>query len=304
MKKPDVYLLCFFLCSPFLVVLQGQEITDLNRFQYINVPPLKYTISNPKTGSMTTVYDIYGVQSIIVKTLKVAGIEVLQYSDLMDDQMKMDCRIGHCEVYHTSDLDPDIIDGIIITFSDCNYNTVYTCRAKVKSMAAKRVTTSIAEGKAPIQQATNEALSELSLFEYQYEENNPIEKIKSRVADMNRKEIFAHFKAEKNDFDQIEGVYASIDVDRYFTELAIMKKGQNYDIIVLKSEDESWKPGQIRGKLEDTDDEVYTGSYSYSKDHKLLLEISKSDKKYYIFTFVDSQSNEYFTIEFKKKLPK
>jgi hypothetical protein len=304
MKKHAMHLVCFFLCSLFLVALQGQEITALNRFQYINVPPLKYNISNPETGAMTTVYDVYGVQAIILKTLRETGIEVLQKSSQLDDEMRMDCRIGHCKVYHTSELDPNIIDGIIITFSGCNYNTVYTCQAKVKSMDAKRVTTAIAAGKVPIQQATHEALSELSGFKYQYDANNAFEKIESRVSDMNKKEIIAHFKSQENDFDQIEGVYASTDVDAYFIELAIMKNGQKYDIIVLESEDESWKPGQIRGILRNTEDEVYSGSYFYTKDYKLQLEISKADKKNYIFTFVDLAANEYFTIEFKKKFPK
>lgn len=304
MKNIVLFLFCFFLSSIPASLLKGQEIAALNRFQYINVPPLEYSIQNPKTGNITTQYDVYGVRAIIIKSLKEIGIEVLQYSDQNNDELRMDCRIGHCEVFHTSELDPDIIDGIIITFLDCNFKTVYACQAKVNSMAAKRVTTSIAEGKAHIQQATNEALSELNNLEYQYDQSNPIKKILMRTIDMERKEIIAHFKSEENNFDLIEGVYESIDVDAYFIELAILKNGKNYDIVVLKSEDERWKPKQIRGVLEVNENEIYSGFYFYTKDYKILLEINKSKNKYYIFTFTDPAANEYFTIEFKKKLPK
>ena len=304
MKKAFSYTFFFLLLIHSVIYLQGQDIEALNRIKYINLPPIKYTISDGGSARQLTQFDIYGIEEIIYKEIQSKGIEVIRGNNIEGEGVRDNCQLGYCHVYHLSNLDSEIIDEIIIEFSDCNYEIIYQCKAKVRSMAAKRVTTAIAAGRGPIQQAIIEALAEFRQFNYQFDQTDPIKKVIIPISDWDKKKIKMHFKSDLTDFDNIEGVYQSLDVDTYSFSLAILKKSGTYDIIILDTDDESWKTGQIRGNVGiPLDSQVYKGSFSYTESYIYSLEIREESPKRYEFKFIDATTNEYFTLSFKKKLP-
>ena len=286
-------------------ILSAQSIEELNKFRYINVPKLEYYITSPKNAGSTLAFDIYGIQKIVKQTLRSKGFTILETTEAEASVNRDNCEIGYCHISQMSNLDPNRFDEIVLYFSDCNYKLVYQCGAKVKSNVVKKVTTAIPLGIIPMQQATKEALKEFDNYEYTYNADKSIVKNEFPVSQFDYKEIKAYLKNESNKLDLIEGIYESVDVDFYYVKLAIIKNSAWFDLVIIDSDNISWKPMQIRGKIKSDTNDRYTGNWLFSPDNNLKLEIEKGKQpKAYEFTFVDSTNNEYFEIKFKRKFPK
>lgn len=303
MKKFYPYLFVIITITNSVTFLSAQSIEELNRFKYINVPPLEYIVQD-KRGNPHPVFDIYGIREIVKQILQSIGIIVLENNEADLETLRDNCEIGHCYIAQNSNLDPNIYDEIVIYFSDCNYQTVYQCGAKVTSLVAKKATASIPLGISVMQQATREALNEFQQFNYNYDTLNPIAKTEFTLCKLDKKEIKEYLKDESNELDLIEGIYESLDVDFYYLKIAVVKNADRFDLIVVESDNITWKSGQIRGQVKPVEVDQYIGNWSYTNNEEFGLEIEKGKlSKVLNFKFIDRKMNEYFEIEFKKKIP-
>lgn len=294
----SLYTIIFIIVSSIFTgnLLSAQNIEELNKFKYINLPPLEYLVGE------AVVYDVYGIQEIVKKTLLLKSINVSEISGKEAENLRDNCEIGHCYIGHYCTLDPNRFDKIVIYFTDCNFKLVYQCSARVTSLVAKRVTTAIPMGRSAMQQATKDALKEFNHFNYSFDADHPIIKTEFAVSPLDKRKIKAYLKDESHKLDVIEGIYESLDVDFSYVKLAIIKNVDWYDLIVIESDNITWKPGQIRGKLIQTENDSYTGNWLFTADLELDLEIEKGKRnRVYDFRFIDNNEDEYFEIEFKKK---
>lgn len=305
MTNSYTILLAIVIATCAINTLPAQSIEELNKFRYIDVPQLEYYITSIKKAGSTLAFDVYGIQKIIKQTLRSKGFIILETTEAEAAANRDHCEIGYCSIYQMCNLDPNRIDEIVLSFSDCNYKVVYTCSAKVTSNVVKKVTTAIPLGIIPMQQATREALKEFDNYEYKYNKDKMIVKKEFALSQLDYKEIKTYLKKESNNLDLIEGIYEAIDVDFYYVKLAIIKDSSWFDLVIIDSDNISWKPMQIRGKIKLADDDKYTGNWLFSPDNDFKLEIEKGKQpKVYDFKFIDSTNNEYFEIKFKRKLPK
>lgn len=305
MRKSYTILFSIIMTIYAINTLQAQNIEELNKFKYINLPQLEYYITSSKNAGSTLAFDVYGIHKIVKQTLSSKGFLILETTEAEASANRDHCEIGYCSIYQMCNLDPDRIDEIVISFSDCNYKVVYTCSAKVTANVVKKVTTAIPLGTIPMQQATKEALKEFDHYEYKYNKDKLIVKKEFALSQLDYKEIKTYLKKESNDLDLIEGVYEAMDVDFYYVKLALIKDSSWFDLVIIDSDNISWKPLQIRGKVKLADNDKYTGNWLFTPDNDLKLEIEKGKQpKVYEFKIIDSSNNEYFVIKFKRKLPK
>lgn len=305
MTKSYTILFAIVIATCAINTLPAQSIEELNKFKYINIQQLEYYITSTKNAGATLAVDIYGIQKIVKQTLSSEGFLIFETTGIEASEDRDNCEVGYCNIYQNSNLDKDRFDEIEIYFSDCNYNVVYKCGAKVTSNVVKKATTDIPLGIIPMQQATREALKEFENYEYKYNVDKPIVKNEFEKCNYDYNELKAYLKKESNDLDIIEGIYESVDVDFYYVKLAVIKDSSWFDLVVIDSDNISWKPMQIRGKIKLADADKYTGNWLFSPDNDLNLEIEKGKQsRAYEFKFIDSTNNDYFEIKFKRKLPK
>lgn len=294
----SIIIICLFFGSNNISSQNKQDITALNSFKSIHLPPLKYYITN-EIGQSVLMYDVYGVREMVKNTLLSKGFNLIESTNVHNDSKREDCSIGYCNILHYSELNENIIDGIGIVFTDCNYEVVYSSKAKVTSLVAEKTLEKISIGKIPVLDATKTALKEFDSFKYKFDENLLAEKTQIPVASLTEKQYYEYFK--NYEVSEIEGVYNSRSVDFYILNIAIIKNDEAYDIIVLKTDNPSWNQYEIRGNFSLINEE-YIGTFLFKNNDKLDIRL-EIGKKYKMTMYIADNYNNEIEVEFKRKMP-
>lgn len=284
----------------FLTNVKGQTNNDISRFnsiKAIHLPPLEYVVSNEQSTGTTLMYDIYGAREIIKSILKSKGFKLIESKEVLNDSERNDCSIAYCNVYHTSEINPQIIDGIVVVFTDCNYQPFYATSAKVLPLVAEKVTTKIPVGRIPVQNATREALKELEGFDYALSIEDEISKIIIPESNLTYKQIKDYCRKECT--NSLEGLYNSVSVDFYSLKLFIRKDSDFYELIIAESNNPEWSNFQIRGNVQKQDN-IYTGKFLFHNYQEVDIKIDNSGKEKIKIVFYN-QNSDSFEIELKKK---
>jgi hypothetical protein len=294
----SILIMCLFFVSNNTIGQTEQDITILNKFKSIHLPPLEYYVTNELSQSVL-MYDVYGVREMVKNTLLSKGFNLIESTNVHNDSKREDCSIGYCNILHYSELNENIIDGVGIVFTDCNYEVVYSSKAKVTSLVAEKTLEKISIGKIPVLDATKTALKEFNSFKYKYDENLLAKKKQIPIANLTEKQYYEYFK--NNEVSEIEGVHNSRSVDFYILNIAIIKNDEAYDIIVLKTNNPSWNQYEIRGNFSLINGE-YIGTFLFTNNDELDIRFEIGKKHKMTMYIADNYNNE-IEVEFKRKMP-
>jgi hypothetical protein len=268
MKKQLTFL--FFLFNTFFVFGQS-EITVLNGYKYIYLPPLTY-----QDGST----DRFGIRSQVKEKLIRSGFNILESTT--PPQGVNVCLVVTCFIEHTNNWGQPIPDYVYLKIFNCENQVVYSSQG-----ASGTIVMSIEQG---WRKATKSATSDFDKYRYTYDESKSIaRKIENslptlELTGLKEDSIRSYLTSKK--IDPIEGIYKSYSSgDMPYYKFGIIKVGDIFKAVIIESEFTYWKQGEVKAIFEKSS---MKGLYS--------TKWYKGDKKPYE-TFASMDNEAFLTIE-------
>ncbi len=220
----------------FLIIWKNicsQDISKLNGFKYVFVSPIEY-----QDGQN----DKYGVRNIVVNNLSSTGIKLINQNLIPPDVLSNPCIALDCIISHTNAL--GVRDWVTLQFYDCNDNLVLETKGRsgtfVYSVAQELV------------EAAESACKDFKKFRYKYDDSKSVSLVLPEVERVEENESYFIQYYRDSLITPIEGIYKTMSNnsnDSYY-KLAIKKYGSMYKAILLETNYDVWKKGEVKAYFE------------------------------------------------------
>ncbi len=273
MKKQLTFLL--FLFNTLLVYGQS-ELTVLNGYKYVYLPPLTY-----QDGST----DKWGIRSQVKEKLVGSGLNVFETTtppkgvDL--------CLIVSCFIDHTNNAYQAASDYVYLKFINCSNQVVYLSQGSTGTLV-----TSFQQG---WRKATKAATSDFNYYHYAFDESKSLAKQIEKdlptleLTELREDSIKSYLTSKR--LDPIEGIYKSYQSDGMpYYKIGVLKIGSIYKAVIIETELTYWKQGELKATFEPSSmkglysTKWYMGNKTpfetfASMDNEVLLTIELKDQK-------------------------
>jgi len=232
MKK--LIILGVIVLSQFIVYSQS-SIDKLNGYKYINIPVLKY-----KDGS----FDKYGVANQVKEIFKSKGFLIVTESELKinppqelkeNPYLLLLCTISHDDfIYHE----------VSVSLFNINQELIFSGSGEAKE----------GSDKSKARKSTRRALNDISYnLRYNYDSNLTPKLILPDVETTEETEESLMNYYGENELNPIEGIYKSYQSETMgYYKIGIKKFDNIYKAIILESEHNHWKLGEVKAIFEPT----------------------------------------------------
>lgn len=230
MKKAVTTLSMIFLLT---LTSFSQNLKFLDGYKYVYINQLTY-----KDGSV----DKFGIVEFIKTQFSEKGYLILRSDSKQwpDEAIANPCLILHCTLSHTY----DNFAGITVTIklSNCKASSLY------KHTASQIIGSPTSYY---FQRAASKAFKYIEKYSYTFKSSfTPVfDYPKVEQTDETEETISAYLSSKV--IDPIEGIYKSIQNDGLsFYKFGIIKKGNKYKAIIIESNIDHWKVGEVKAYFE------------------------------------------------------
>lgn len=239
----------------------------LDGYKYVFVQTLKY-----ENGT-----DIWGISSKLSSYFASKGLIVLsETSTPPTDALENPCMVISCFIDHTVVLSGT--NKVTITIKNCKNEIIHTNTGSAMGLSLQD----------DFNKATRRAFNQLNSVIYKF---NPLRTPKiefPEVEQTNETEESIKNYLISNKLDLIEGIYKSYQSDKLsYYKFGIIKKENGFKAIIIESDNNIWKPGEVKAVFDQTS---IKGFYSikWYMGNKIAFE-----------TFGNMENEALLSIEFK-----
>jgi S1-C subfamily serine protease len=234
--KKSLLLLSVLALLTLSYSLNAQDVQKLNGYNYLHIYPITYNSGQT---------DIYGIMSVIRGIFVNKGFGYI--SDFSDpsqqfaDVVSNPCLVLYCVVTHEA---PTAYTNakLTLSFRNCYNQTIYETWGK-GGMASTY--------QRYFEKAASKALSDFNNMRYSFD-SSLTPKIKyPEVEQTNLTENDLRNYFDSNKLAEIEGIYKSYQSESLgFYEIGIKRYGNEYKAIIIDSDYDHWKKGEVKAVFE------------------------------------------------------
>jgi S1-C subfamily serine protease len=213
----------------------GQDVSIFNGYRYIYLPPLEYN-----SGRI----DIYGISAEVRSYFQEKGFGILtdlsDPSKLFKEVQENPCIVLTCHISHPA---PNAMSNkVTLSFYNCYNQLVY----KTKGSGSMGMDIS-----GDYRIAVKKALKEFRYLKYHYNSNLTPKIIYPEVEQTYETEASLKSYYDNNTLSDLEGVYRSYQSETMpYYEIGIKRYGDIYKAIIIESEQNQWKAGEVKAVFE------------------------------------------------------
>lgn len=204
----------------------------LDGYKYVLVPKIYNNNS-----------DIYEIPEMIQKFFLDKGLIVLTETNNLSEELKKNpclillCQMNFATVYPNE-------SKVTITLRNCKLDPVYSNTGIASAWAAA----------SDFKKAAKKAFNKLEKMTWNFDSTKTPHFDFPPVEQTNETEESIRTYLTNNKLDSIEGIYKSFQADQDISsyKIGIIRKGNQYKAIVLESDVNQWKPGEVKGIFEQT----------------------------------------------------
>lgn len=254
----------------YSTIILGQK---LDGFKYVYVPTLVY---------QNNLQDVWGICSSIRNQFSKLGFVVLTESSGKVDELNSNpCLLLVAKLNHYTE-QPNAFGGsfshVVIELVDCNNESILTYDEKGKGIDLV----------ADFRIATRKINNQLASLYYSFKPYRTPNLKLPEVEKTNETEQTLTNYFDSNPIDEIEGIYKSYQSDQLgYYRIGIRKYGSKYKAIIIESDLNFWKAGEVKAVFETTSMKGFYSTKWYLGD-KTPFE-----------TFALMESSALLSIEFK-----
>jgi len=235
--KLNPRLLFTLVCLGFFQIAFGQVLDNLRGYQYITIPPITYADGR---------VDIYNISSNLYRVFQNKGFGTYSEFSQLPKQAQLaiasnPCLVLSCQVQHDA---PSPLSNSTVTlrFYNCHNQLVYQTSGKGGWANTYEV---------HFQQAVKKALRDFNSLAYTYDSRLTPKVRYPEVENTGESEETLKAYFSQNQLDPIEGIYKSYqDQSMTHYKLGVRKFGDIYKVIMLESDLEHWKTGEVKAVIE------------------------------------------------------
>lgn len=280
--------LIFVFTFIFNVVLISQ---NYDGYKYIIVPDLIY-----EKGT-----DIYGVSSYTRQLVKDKGL-IIAPTDPPDDLINNQCLALQCQIKTSfgsiGDINGNIITtGVVeIVIRNCENEIVYNGIGSTQAGSPWHIV---------FQKSTDKALKK---FKYKYNPNSFKHKaipLFPSVEKINETEETLKDYYVSNNIKQLEGIYKSYQSETLgYYKFGIKKINSSFKAIIIESDNNIWKPGEVKAEFELSSVQGFYSTKYYMKNKSLYETFATiEDESILIIKLKDQKTGQKSQSKFVKIFP-
>jgi len=265
-------------------VSRGQEVPNLNGFRYVIVETLFYKNNEA---------DIYGVSKSIREKFREMGFKIAgPNKESWDDDLRENpCLQLKCNL----DVQVRIMGRQKVDMQ------LYDCRSELIFQAEGFGNAETYEGSYAI--CVRNIFENFEEVKYQFDPESTPEAILRKVEKVDQDEVSAMAYFDETDTDPLEGIYESLQGNSVYNKFVIRKSEDEFRAIILKSDNENWNQGEVRGYFtKSTIPNVYNVRWSDEKkveDETIAYIEGDGD----LSVEMERKDGSKFKVDFKKIYP-
>lgn len=208
--------------------LKGQ---DLNGFKYVFVPTLTY-----QNGGT----DIWSISSKLRTAFMQKGLIVLDESSTAPQELNSDpCLLLMCFIDHTNVTSGT--NSVTLTLKDCNNQVISSSKGSAMGWSVQD----------DFNKATKRAFKNIDSQSYRFDSSKTqkLDLPEVEKTDETEESLMMYFDLQS--LDEIEGIYKSYQSEQLgYYKIGIKKYGTKYKAIIIESDLNYWKPGEVKAEFE------------------------------------------------------
>jgi S1-C subfamily serine protease len=228
----------FIVFSLLTLSLKGQvDVEGLNGYKYVYVTPIKY-----QDGS----YDKFALMSYCNKKFYYIGFDLLDFNNLSaSEKVNKRCLTLFCQISHTGNAYGK--NSLTLRLKNCNNEIVFENEVQANGATWAGETT-IAK---VLDKCIKRVFEPLDKLKYSYDPKLTPGSTNITIENTNETEETLKKYYKENALNEIEGIYKSIQTnDLSYYKIAIKRFDEKYKAIILESDIDAWKLGEVKAYLE------------------------------------------------------
>lgn len=236
MRKVTILLVILTALSKLNIA--QNDIGNLNGYKYFFLPKMEYN-----NGSE----DIWGINKIIKQSLINSNLKVTDNLNSLPNEIKIEpCLICTCKVSHSeNNVGSAVTAGpeyVYVEFKNCNNEIIYKQQAKAS--------TSWAGLRYAFKTAANKAMKDFYYYRHTFLKNKSV--MSKTISELppvektNETESSLTEYYDSNNLEEIEGIYKSMGENVNSYTIGIKKFDDKFKAIIIKSNNEYWKEGEVK----------------------------------------------------------